>query len=289
MFFSLPAVGAILSLISFPTALQTGTALDEQRAEVIQEDPRAEASPVIEGANDSSSEIAVPVGELDAVIIEDIEAVGAPVEQSVDVLPEPEPQIEAAVEDVAPSPMFVTGDAQVSLLSDISDALSGVETAQGKFVQIAPDGFESTGDFYLRRPGRVRFEYDAPVPLLIVADGATVAVEDKDLETQDRVPLRSTPLGLLLDDDLDFESDADILSVRHANGYVAVALRDKSGETDGTLEIVLTDGAYDLVAWTTTDAAGGLTAVQLNDVETGIRISPRLFRIEEIDEDQGRD
>ncbi|MEM7661217.1 MAG: outer membrane lipoprotein carrier protein LolA [Pseudomonadota bacterium] len=294
MLFSLPALGAIFSLLTFPAALQTGTALDEQRAEVFHEEPRAEVDALADKAsNDVETKLPVERVELEPVTVEDVGEVVAlndgddplptPVEDSVAA--DVQPSIAPVVED----PTLVDGEAQQALLTEVSAALSAVTTAKGRFVQIAPDGSESTGDFYLRRPGRVRFEYDAPVPLLIVADGATVAVEDKDLETQDRVPLGTTPLGLLLDDDLDFEEDAEILSVRRANGYVAVALRDRSGETEGTLEIVLTDGPLDLVAWQTIDSAGGITGVQLNDVETGIRISPRLFRIEELDEDQGRD
>ena len=65
---------------------------------------------------------------------------------------------------------------------------------------------------------------DDPNPLLIVADGATVAIEDSDLETQDRVPLVSTPLALLLDDDLDFETEANVLDVRKANGVIGLTM-----------------------------------------------------------------
>ncbi|MEO1408033.1 MAG: outer-membrane lipoprotein carrier protein LolA, partial [Pseudomonadota bacterium] len=212
MLFSLPALGAILSLLTFPAALQTGTALDEQRAQVFHEEPRAEVDALADKASDDvETELPVQPVELEPVTVEDVgevvalndgdDPVPTPVEDSVTA--DVQPSIAPVVED----PTLVDGEAQRALLAEVSAALSAVTTAKGRFVQIAPDGSESTGDFYLRRPGRVRFEYDAPVPLLIVADGATVAVEDKDLETQDRVPLGTTPLGLLLDDDLDLNQD----------------------------------------------------------------------------------
>jgi outer membrane lipoprotein-sorting protein len=80
-----------------------------------------------------------------------------------------------------------------------------VKTARGNFEQYSPDGSFSTGQFAMSRPGKVRFDYDDPVPLVLVSDGTTVALQDADLETTDRVPLSSTPLSLLLSDKLDFE------------------------------------------------------------------------------------
>lgn len=186
-------------------------------------------------------------------------------------------------------PSVVTGPERAEILRDAARALAAVTTAKGRFRQVAPDYSVSEGAFYLRRPGRVRFEYDDPVPILIVADGATVAIEDRDLETQDRVPLRTTPLSLLLDDTLDFETRANILNVRQAGGQIAIAMADRSGETEGVLELILDGATYALQAWRTEDAAGGVTTVTLQDVETGAQLSPRLFRIEDIRGEDERD
>ncbi|MEM6358325.1 MAG: outer membrane lipoprotein carrier protein LolA, partial [Pseudomonadota bacterium] len=83
-------------------------------------------------------------------------------------------------------------------LARISNYLNGTETLQGQFVQVGPDGDLSTGTFFLRRPGRVRFEYDLPNPTLIVADGTWVGVTNRQSETLDRYPLSQTPLDILL-------------------------------------------------------------------------------------------
>jgi outer membrane lipoprotein-sorting protein len=135
----------------------------------------------------------------------------------------------------------------------------------------------------------VRFDYDDPNPLLIIADGATVAIEDADLETQDRVPLATTPLAILLDDELDFETEANVLDVRQANGVIGLTLEDRSGENEGVLTVVLDESNYSIVGWEAQDPAGGVTSVQLAAVETDVRLSPRLFRIEDINADDERD
>ncbi|MFN3401436.1 MAG: LolA family protein [Ferrovibrio sp.] len=172
---------------------------------------------------------------------------------------------------------------RTKLLSEASRALAGVKTARGRFEQYAPDGSLSTGQFAISRPGKVRFDYDDPVPLLLVSDGTTVAVQDSDLETTDRVPLGSTPLSILLSDRLDFEAQAEVLDVRRSDGRVNITVRDRSGEMEGTLTLILADADKSLVGWRTTDASGGITSVLLSAVETGIRLNPRLFILRDFD------
>lgn len=205
-----------------------------------------------------------------------------------------EAQIEAQPAEIAPptviaDPQVLDGEERDRLLENISTALGSVKTAQGRFVQINPDTSESAGQFYLRRPGRIRFEYDAPTPIVIVSDGTTVAFEDKDLETQDRVPLGQTPLALLLDDDIDFETEANVLEVRAANGLVSVVLESRDEDTEGTLALVLDGEDYQLLQWRAIDAYGDMTLVELAGIETGKRINPRLFRIEELDAEDERE
>lgn len=169
------------------------------------------------------------------------------------------------------------------VLKSASAALSGVKTARGRFEQVAPDGTLSTGQFAMSRPGKVRFDYDDPVPLLLVSDGATVALQDSDLETTDRVPLARTPLALLLSDKLNFEKDAEITDVRRIGSQLAISLRDRTGEMDGTLTVFLAASDYALSGWRTVDASGGVTSVQLSKVEYDKRLNPRLFVLRDFD------
>ncbi len=183
----------------------------------------------------------------------------------------------------ATSVIALSGTERAEVLKSASAALSAVKSARGRFEQVAPDGTLSTGQFAMVRPGKIRFDYDDPVPLLLVSDGTTVGLQDADLETTDRVPLAQTPLALLLSDTLDFEKDAEITDVRRSGPQVVISLRDRSGEMDGTLTVFLASSDYALRGWRTVDASGGITSVQLNSVEYGKRLNPRLFILRDFD------
>ena len=186
-----------------------------------------------------------------------------------------------SVSTPAPTAAPLTAADRSKLLKEAGKALAAVKTARGKFEQYSPDGSYSTGQFALSRPGKVRFDYDDPVPLVLVSDGTTVALQDSDLETTDRVPLASTPLSLLLSSTLDFESEAEVVDVRRMGDQTNITVRDKTGEMDGTLTVVLADNA--LTGWRTVDANGGRTSVLLSGVETGAKLNPRLFILKDFD------
>lgn len=199
---------------------------------------------------------------------------------------------QAAPEDAtAPiaDPTYVSPTERRAILKAAAGALGAVETAKGRFIQIDPTGQRAVGSFALQRPGRMRFDYDAPVPILIAADGATVAVRDDELETVDRVPLAATPLNLLLDDQLDFETEAEVMRVTKANGQVAITMRDRTGEADGELTLYLDSASYDLMGWRTLDGNDRLTFVELRDVDTGVKLNPRLFIIDDFEDEEEDD
>ena len=185
-----------------------------------------------------------------------------------------------------PADTTLSEEARAAILVKAAAALSAAETAKGDFSQVAPNGNVTTGSFALRRPGRMRFDYDAPTPVLIVADGATVAMEDRELETVDRIPLASTPLGLVLDDELDFQTEAEVTDVTQTSDRISISMRDRTGEADGELTLIFDAANYDLLGWTTFDADRQTTTVALQDVETNVSIDPRLFRIEDPADDE---
>jgi outer membrane lipoprotein-sorting protein len=166
-------------------------------------------------------------------------------------------------------------------LAGINSTLDAMTTMRARFIQTAPDGSSAQGLLSLSRPGRLRFEYDDPTPVLIIADGTTVAVEDTDLETVDRAPLRSTPLWWLLKANTNLAEDAEIVSMFHEFGSVYLTLEDPSDEMQGQIIFVFTDDDYQLIEWFVTDGLGQNTRVQLIDTEFDLRLSPRLFVIEE--------
>src|SRR6516225_3595249 len=99
---------------------------------------------------------------------------------------------------------------QRALLDRISAYLSSVQTMVGKFVQVGPDGGRTEGTFYMQKPGRVRFEYNPPSPIDIIADGSSVVVRDRKLATQDLYPLSQTPLRYLLAERISLLRDTDV-------------------------------------------------------------------------------
>src|SRR3977135_1839993 len=93
-----------------------------------------------------------------------------------------------------PTNIFASFDAnQKAHAARVSSYLSSLQTLVGNFVQVASDGSKTKGDFYIQKPGKLRFEYDAPSQIAIDADGSALAVRDKKLATQDVHPLSQTP------------------------------------------------------------------------------------------------
>ncbi|MEM9569929.1 MAG: outer membrane lipoprotein carrier protein LolA [Pseudomonadota bacterium] len=193
------------------------------------------------------------------------------------------------VEDIAPAAVQngeIPVDEWPTILADASTALSNAKTAKGRFTQTNVDGSITSGTFALNRPGRMRFDYDDPTPVLIVSDGTTVAMEDTDLETIDRVPIGATPLGLILSTQLNVDEDVNVLSVMQNSERIGIRVSDASGEMDGTLTMVFDKSSYALLGWLAVDGNLQTTVVDLADVETNVRIDPRLFRLNEDDDEE---
>jgi outer membrane lipoprotein-sorting protein len=109
--------------------------------------------------------------------------------------------------------LAAVSEADRAVLSQISQKLSGVKTMNGEFVQFDPNGQQREGKFYIARPGKVRFQYDPPTTIQVIADGKSVLVFDKKLQTYDIWPLSQTPLRLLLDSGLDLSTSDRVRSV----------------------------------------------------------------------------
>ncbi len=167
-----------------------------------------------------------------------------------------------------------------ALLSDVSRKLSGVSTMNGEFVQFDPNGEQRQGKFFIARPGRVRFQYDPPATVSVVADGKSVLVFDKKLQTYDIWPLSQTPLRLLLDPNLDLSTSDRVTNVSVAPDLIEVVLQDETKFSAGTLNLVFDRATSELRQWTVTDQQGLQTLVTLYNVEIGNSLAPDLFKID---------
>lgn len=168
-------------------------------------------------------------------------------------------------------------EAERSDLERVSQAMNAIHTMEGNFVQIGPEGQLDQGQFYIEKPGRMRFEYASPNPTLIVSDGRWVAVQNRKLNTVDRYALWTTPLSLILGDNIDLRDNAEIVSVQHRGDELIVGAREHKSHVDGDLLLVFTEPTLALKQWTVKDAQGLLTTVAISNVKSGVALDPALF------------
>jgi outer membrane lipoprotein-sorting protein len=178
--------------------------------------------------------------------------------------------------------IFATFDAnQKAQAAKVSAYLSSLQTLVGNFVQVGPDGAKTRGDFYIQKPGKLRFDYDPPNPIDVVADGSSLVVRDRKLATQDVYPLSQTPLRFLLSDRIDLLKDTNVVSVTADELYISVTIEEKQ-VLIGTSRLMLMIGAKDgqLKQWTVTDPQGYDTTVAVYNLDSSKKIDPSMFKID---------
>ncbi|MFN3658640.1 MAG: outer membrane lipoprotein carrier protein LolA [Pseudolabrys sp.] len=170
---------------------------------------------------------------------------------------------------------------QRAIIDKVDNYLSGMQVLSGNFVQVGPDGSRSKGDFFIYKPGRVRFEYDDPNPIQLIADGQTVVVRDRNLATQDVYPLSQTPLRFLLSDRVNLLKDSNLVAVYADDVFVTVVVEEKNGLV-GTSRLMIMFSAKDMALkqWTVTDPQGFDTTVAVYNLDTAKRPDPAIFRID---------
>jgi outer membrane lipoprotein-sorting protein len=180
------------------------------------------------------------------------------------------PNLGASLQDADPAQIVAGANAY----------FNSFQTLTGSFIQIGADGRRIGGKLSLVKPGRLRFEYDQPSPLEVVADGTSVAVRDRKLNTQDLYFISQTPLKFLLREKMDLARDLTVTEVTNDPGGVRIALEDRS-TLGGTSKIQLYFDAEmkTLSQWRITDPQGYLTTVQLTNLQKGKSVDPSLFFI----------
>jgi outer membrane lipoprotein-sorting protein len=164
-------------------------------------------------------------------------------------------------------------------LSQLSRYLGGIGTAKGTFTQINSDGTISTGDIFIHRPGRIRFEYDGD-DLMVMAGGGQVAIFDGRANSRpEQYPLAETPLNLILARNVDLGRSGMVIGHEFDGTATRVMARDPDRPEIGTIELVFTGDPVELRQWVITDSTGAQTTVILGNLQEGGRISSRLFNI----------
>jgi outer membrane lipoprotein-sorting protein len=163
-------------------------------------------------------------------------------------------------------------------LQRIAAYLNNIRTMTARFQQVANNGGISTGKLWVARPGRMRFEYDAPTPITLLADTASVYYWDKELNQTSKYELRQTPAWFFLRDPISFGPDVVVTRFERRGGAVYVTVVESARPDAGSLTLVFTENPLALRQWTVVDQQGKTTTVALSDVQFGMALDPRLFQ-----------
>jgi len=182
----------------------------------------------------------------------------------------------------ASSPATVPPPAAALTVQDMADLrriagyLNGIRSMAARFRQISSDGSSATGSLWMARPGRMRFEYDPPSPILLIADQFYVYYVDKQLAQMSKVGLKSTPAWFLLRDPITFD---DLVVTRFERGANAlrVTVIAPADPDRGSLTMVFSNEPLALRQWTIVDQQSRSTTVSIYDAQFGIALDPGLF------------
>ena len=166
-------------------------------------------------------------------------------------------------------------------LDDLSSYFNVMTTAESSFIQISDDGSQSTGRMYIKRPGRIRFEYDPPDLALVIVGGGQVAVFDPKADTEPtRFPLRNTPLSLILERTVDLARRDMVVTHKGEGPITFVVLQDPDRPEYGSIQLMFTDNPVKLSQWIVDDNSGGQTQIVLGDWVEGQKLPNILFNIQ---------
>jgi len=162
-------------------------------------------------------------------------------------------------------------------LQRVQDYLNNIRTLQSRFEQVSNDGGVATGTIYLSRPGKMRVEYDPPVPILLVATDNRIWYYDKKLQQVSFFDLKDTPAWFLLQPNVHFGGDISVSNLQHDPGVLRVTVNEANNPGLGQATLVLSDRPLELRKWQIVDAQRKQVTVTLDDPHYGVPLNPQLF------------
>jgi len=162
----------------------------------------------------------------------------------------------------------------------IEQYFNGIRSLKARFVQSNPNGSVVQGTLYVRRPGRMRFEYDAPSQLKIVADGRQVTMWDNATRDFGQWPIGWTAASFLVKDPLVLSGDLQVEKLERANGMLEATMSQARKPQDGKVIVRLGENPLLLRGWTIIDNRGNRVTVSLSDMQTGLQLADSLFKDE---------
>ena len=182
-----------------------------------------------------------------------------------------------AAQDAPPVPAALTPQDSAEL-QKIAAYLDGIHTMTAHFAQATARGGAATGSVWLARPGKMRFQYDPPNELLLLADAFYLYSWDPDLKQMSKVGLKSTPAWFLLRDPISFTDGVTVTRFEHSGNTVQVTVVETANADAGNLTMVFSDNPLALRQWTVVDQQGKVTNVSLSEQQYGMALDPKLFQ-----------
>ena len=171
-------------------------------------------------------------------------------------------------------------------LKRIETFLNGMETAGAGFLQVSSNGAVATGKLLLSRPGKMRFEYDPPTPIMIIADGTFLIYIDKELKSPIHSWLSTSLVGFLVEEDIKLNGDVTVTKFEKGSNILRVTLARTKDPEQGSITMIFSDQPLALRQWIITDQQEIRTTVTLSNLESGIKIDPKLFIFKRPPEEQ---
>jgi len=164
--------------------------------------------------------------------------------------------------------------------------LTNLETLKAGFLQVSSTGEIATGQFFLSRPGHLRFEYDPPSPILMIADGIFLIYIDKDLEQVTHILQNNTPVGVLTREDVLLSGDITVIGFARGRGAIRVSLAQTDNPEKGAITLIFSDKPLQLRKWVVIDPQGTRTTITLSNMKLGVKLDPKMFVFQGLKESQ---
>jgi outer membrane lipoprotein-sorting protein len=163
-------------------------------------------------------------------------------------------------------------------ITRVETYLNDIRTLSSRFMQVSDNGGTAEGKLFLSRPGKLRLEYDPPVPILMVATSGFLIHYDKQLKSVTHLPIDSTPAGLLVREHIALSGDVTVSAVERGPGSLRVTVTQTKDPNAGKITLAFSERPFALSNWQVVDPQGNVTRVALIEPRVGVPLDPGLFR-----------